>query len=246
MRPIYKGSHPRTPEKNLVQVFTDWTKAIPILKARTGDYCHLCEMRITSAIEIEHILPKKHFTSEKSNWDNFILACTHCNSSKSDNIPIGSTNYADHYYYPHLHNTFLAFEYNPLNRCLPCPNNSHLTTATQRNKAQNLIDLYKLDKTSINSGEIDNRYKHRLEALQKACARRVEFAGGLCTIRNIIDMATSTGFLSVWLAIFDAVPSVKEALLNAPQFHLQGQTPMSFDSSLNWLPRNPTNTTNPI
>lgn len=61
MRPINKGLHPITPQRGKKMVLNDWTKAIPFLKQRTGDYCHICEMKVTNMLAIEHIKPQIHF-----------------------------------------------------------------------------------------------------------------------------------------------------------------------------------------
>ena len=87
MRPINKGTWPTKNNGTKKKVFNDWTRAIPILKERTGHYCHLCEMKMNSGFAIEHIKPKVFYPQLKSHWSNFLLVCPYCNSHKIATIP---------------------------------------------------------------------------------------------------------------------------------------------------------------
>lgn len=233
MRPIYKGDWPLTPRRGWKMAFNDWTKAIPILKTRTGSYCHLCEMKVTNAIAIEHIFPKEHYPRLENHWSNFLLICNTCNSKKGSTIPNSPYRYA--YYWPHLHNTFMAFDYRHI---VPFPSNS--LNGAQQMRAKKLIQLYKLDDVANATGEPDNRHIQRLEATHKAIKRLLEYLTGKATVEAIVDMATATGFFSVWMTIFNDVPLVKQALLSCSDFHLANQSQPCFDfTTCAALPRNP-------
>ena len=214
MRPVQKGDWPLRSNSATTQlVFNDWARAIPHLRLRTGDYCHLCEMRVTNAIAIEHIQPKEHFPALSNDWDNFLLICNYCNSEKLDEIPI--PNYRDYYLWPHLNNTMLAFDLD-LTTGLVTPRTG--LNPANRQRVLRLIELYGLNKRSNASGASDPRYLERVSALYLAVTRRVEYNNGQATPAAIVDLAKTKGFFTVWLKVFGDVPEIKEALINCREF----------------------------
>ena len=74
MRPAVRGEN--------TKVFKVHKDARKDLIDRLGQYCSYCEMLIPSSLDVEHILPQSLFRDEKTNWENFCLACTNCNSTK--------------------------------------------------------------------------------------------------------------------------------------------------------------------
>jgi len=49
-------------------------------------YCE-CELQIAAAyVEIEHFLPKKHFSEKVMEWENLLPSCKRCNGLKHDKI----------------------------------------------------------------------------------------------------------------------------------------------------------------
>jgi len=237
MRPVNKGSWPTTPVRSLKIKFTDWSKAIPILKQRTGWYCHLCEMRVTNALAIEHIKPKEHFSKLESHWDNFLLICNHCNSSKLAKVPQAS--YRRKYYWPHLNNTLLAFEYG---HKLPFISPAANLSKPQRARAVRLIRLYSLNKQVNSNGESDTRWIEKMSALKDAIDSLIEYQNSKITVESITRLAKKTGFFAIWLSIFNNTPQVKEALINCSDFHVSS----FFDLTLHPIPRNLSNPTDPI
>ncbi len=233
MRPINKGWWP-TYGGGKKYVFNDWARAKKHLINRTGPYCHLCEMRVNNSLAVEHIKARTHFPRLANSWTNFLLACTSCNSSKTSNklkIP-----YRKHYYWPHLNNTLLAFV-SPAcgpDACLVTPHPG--LSASQKARAQATIALYELDKRVTSTGDSDNRFIERQKATKMAIDRLVEYKKGLATIQAIVDMATNTGFFSVWLDVFGKEPMVKTALLQAPEYKIDGNW---FDATFNPTHRNP-------
>lgn len=235
MRPIDKGAWPthKNSAKSKLK-FNDWTRAIHHLQARTGEFCHLCEMAVNHQIAVEHIKSRHDFPRLANSWTNFLLSCSHCNSRKSSKrlaIP-----YRKRYLWPHIHNTLLAFEV-PLtgaNFGLVTPRGSLSSNALVVRRAQDTIDLYGLDKANTASGAVDRRYLLRLEAIQMATARRVEYQRGEATIPDIVEMARKTGFFTVWFTVFSDVLAVKSALVNEPDFHLDATW---FDVNFNPVPR---------
>lgn len=70
-----------------------------LLKMCVGvEICVYCENN--EATDVEHIFPKKMYPEKAFSWDNYVLACKHCNTTyKSDNFsvfnPSGSTTELD-------------------------------------------------------------------------------------------------------------------------------------------------------
>ena len=241
MRPIDKGSWPtKDSHATRKRVFNDWTRAIPYLKGRTGRYCHLCELKVSNAMAIEHIKSKKYFPRLQAHWDNFLLICNHCNSHKLATITISP--YKKTYYWPHLNNTIMAFDFRITGEIIP--NRTYLTTKPQIDRANATIDLYGLDKVVTAQGNSDDRLKDRLEAYKQAIDRFIEFSNSKASVHAIVDNAKNTGFFSVWLKVFNSVPNVKAALIDCLDFHLA--TTYCFNSTYQPIPRNPTFTADPI
>ena len=80
MRPIRRGGSPRHSD------FNNYKDAKAYLVSRLGSYCSYCERRIATMLAVEHIQPKDlpaygHLTGR---WENFLLGCVNCNSTKKD------------------------------------------------------------------------------------------------------------------------------------------------------------------
>lgn len=236
MRPINKGEWPTKGRNNVKCVFTDWRRAKPHLVERTGLYCHFCEMRVNNCLAVEHIKARKDYPKLANSWTNFLLVCTSCNSTKTSNRLL--TPYRRHYYWPHWNNTLLAF-FSPLSGA-----NAQLVTPQvgllvhQKFRAEATIALYGLDKWKTSTGDSDNRYIERQKATKMAIDRLIEYQDGKATIEAIVDMATSTGFFSVWLDVFNAIAPVKQALLQASEYKID--ITAWFDANFQPIPRNPT------
>lgn len=214
MRPVAKGTWP-TINNGRRRIFNDWRRAKPFLRSSTGDYCHLCEMRVTNALAIEHIKPKEHFPKLSNHWDNFLLICNYCNSHKLETIP--SSPYRKKYFWPHLNNTLQSIDYSITG--IAIPNTTYLTNPDQLRRANATIQLYGLDKTITATGDSDTRLIERLKAFKMAIDRKIEYAQGQATEPAILDMAKTTGFFSIWLKVFNNVPAIRTAIIQCPEFH---------------------------
>jgi uncharacterized protein (TIGR02646 family) len=80
MRPVNRGDSPRD------QDFENYRDAFPELASRLGFYCSYCERRIATNLAVEHIQPKNlpQYEHLEGRWENFLLGCVNCNSTKSD------------------------------------------------------------------------------------------------------------------------------------------------------------------
>lgn len=55
----------------------------PFLLATLGEYCSYCESWLSTQVAVEHVAPKSQFPMYSCSWDNFLIACTACNSNKN-------------------------------------------------------------------------------------------------------------------------------------------------------------------
>lgn len=129
MRPVERGAAPRT--------YTRYGDAIGDLETRLGIYCSYCERRLPTSLAVEHVVPKSVDRALETEWTNFLLGCTNCNSVKGDQ-PVT----VDDFLWPDRDNTFLAFRYTKGGFV-------HLAddlSKAQENKAQALLDLVGLQR----------------------------------------------------------------------------------------------------
>lgn len=57
------------------------------LETRLGRFCSFCELYTTTGLAVEHRAPKAPYPLFYLAWDNFLLACTVCNSIKKSKPP---------------------------------------------------------------------------------------------------------------------------------------------------------------
>jgi 5-methylcytosine-specific restriction endonuclease McrA len=75
VRPIDKGEAPA--------VYDKYEDAKPDLQNRIGRYCSYCERRVPASLAVEHVEAKINAQGLILTWENFLLACSNCNSTKS-------------------------------------------------------------------------------------------------------------------------------------------------------------------
>lgn len=129
MRPVNKGISP-------AENFSHYKDAAAPLIDRIGSYCSYCERHIETHLAVEHVVPKYIAPEMEKDWDNFLLGCVNCNSSKGTTLITESE-----YFWPHRDNTLKYFNYS----------NSLVSSAQdlsveQRRKADSLISLVGLDR----------------------------------------------------------------------------------------------------
>lgn len=191
MRPVDKGMAPTT--------YSRYQDAGPDLQMRLGDYCSYCERQIETNLAVEHIQPKSHEPALRNSWENFLLGCVNCNSSKGE-TPVNLSDY----FWPDADNTLRAFEYVRGGLVRPTPT---LSTAL-RAKAKTTIELIGLDKDPGNIGReptsADQRWLRRQQAWEKAEKCKDILADNDTTeVRElIIEVATGRGEFSIWWTVF--------------------------------------------
>lgn len=209
MRSVNRGAIPSDINGALI-TFTEYPEARRYLIDRLGEYCSYCERRIPTSLAVEHIRPKFHNPNLELSWDNLLLACANCNSTKgSENI-----NIAD-YALPHVDNTYTFFQYDASAIVKP----KHGLSDMDLDKTKNTIDLVGLGEKAptINSKEwkiaSDRRFEQRLQSYLDAHRYSSEYSIATNNIRSIMlplleSIVLSTGFWSIWMDAFSMFPEV--------------------------------------
>lgn len=216
MRPIDRGNSPRNTD------FDDYRQAFPDLVTRIGPYCSYCERRIPTNLAVEHIQPKAipAYAHLSGNWDNFLLACVNCNSTKG----IKNVILAD-LLLPDRDNTAAAYEYTM---------DGHITissslTLAQQTYAMNTLSLVGLDKPASPVTDSNgllvaiDRVQQRMEVLLIAQESRhglineeKKLNGPSNTLRDIVvRMALGYGSFSIWMRVFGNDIAMRQKLINA-------------------------------
>lgn len=222
MRPVRRGKSPRTAD------FNDYKDAKLDLISRVshgtsngnhiGSYCSYCERNIHTNLAVEHILPKDGLYGKphlRGCWDNFLLACVNCNSTKRDKQVIFSE-----LYFPDRDNTFYAFDYRADGTICPAPNLSN----AQKEIANNTLALTGLDKkireTKDSNGKtiaID-RSSQRMQAWGIAVDSLddYEFDTSNTRVQNsVVKLMLSEGFFSIWMTVFKNHPAMRNRFIDA-------------------------------
>ncbi|HEY6786442.1 MAG TPA: hypothetical protein VI365_03940 [Trebonia sp.] len=66
---------------------TMYSQAAPLLNVQLGRFCSFCELYNQTGVAVEHVAPKAPYPLFYIAWDNFLLACSVCNSNKLSKPP---------------------------------------------------------------------------------------------------------------------------------------------------------------
>lgn len=195
MRPVNRGEAPRTYER--------YQDAIGDLEERLGSYCSYCERRLPASLAVEHVKPKSLVPELETEWANFLLGCTSCNSVKGDK----QTN-AEDFLWPDRDNTLRTFEYQAGGVVDVHPD----LQAEVGEKASRLRDLVGLDRHRLapagkRPARRDKRWKDREQVWSLAERQKETLSLFPENVRPqarslILDTATGYGFFSVWMTVF--------------------------------------------
>jgi uncharacterized protein (TIGR02646 family) len=225
MRPIIKGEHPS--ESGQPKLFKEYQEARGDLIDRLGQYCSYCEMKLDTALAIEHIRPKSLYPNLELEWSNFLLACTNCNSTKGTQDIILSD-----YYWPDEDNTFLAFTY--LEGGLVRPN-SQLNNQ-EKIKAEATLKLTGLDKPFINDPKVSNRLLLNRRYVWDLAIRSLDHLHKNDTPemrQQITCTATGHAYWSIWMTVFKDDSDMLKRFIEA----FPGTCQDCFDDNCNPIPR---------
>lgn len=197
MRSVDKGTAPRT--------YTAYQQAKPDLTQRLGWYCSYCEMCIDNEPHLEHVQPKAKNPALNLVWDNFLLACFHCNNVKDDKNKSLSG-----YLWPDVDNTSCAFDFDPTQ------NEIVALSIPAKKAAEATIDLLGLNRgpaSSTSPTAADFRWLHRQKAWDIAQkSLRNWHKNPSPDMADQIALTSLGGHYSIWLKVFSDVPEVLEAI----------------------------------
>lgn len=205
MRPIERGPEPVHPDD---RPFKNYQEAKSHLENRLGEYCSYCER---TSLAVEHIQPKSLHPELLLEWENFLLACSSCNSAK------GSKDVrAEEYLWPHKNNTFRAFLYkeNGVIEIRPELNEK------QKRLAKNTLDLVGLRKQFRDKNNLrvrDKRWIKREKIWEKAsdALKTLNKLDNEAVRRLIVQNSLSDGYWSVWMEVFKDDADMCRRLIDA-------------------------------
>ncbi|WP_338846611.1 HNH endonuclease [Massilia sp. W12] len=210
MRPVDKGPAP--------QQFTNYQDACAPLEQRLGRYCSFCERLLETHLAVEHVMPKSRHKDLALEWDNFLLACVNCNSSKGSK-PVLRPPHAKHtHLWPDEHNTLLAFKYI----------GGWVEVGLARDHpafslAEETVQLLGLDKYEGNPDpnrqptEADRRWSTReiVRSVAERSRQNLRNADSPFMRDQIIQTALARGGFSIWFATFADDADMQQRLLDA-------------------------------
>jgi uncharacterized protein (TIGR02646 family) len=204
MRAVDRGTHPVDAVTGAPVAFTHYRDAAPYLHERLGRYCSYCERKIPVGLAVEHILPKLKAPEQALSWDNLLLACANCNSTKRDQ-------YVERHacLWPDTDDTFAVFEYRADGGITV---KTDLSDTLLTAKAATLLTLVGLDKGSDSATQFDYRAKDRREQWGKAHVALNLFenltrtSSDQASFRHLMMLQISEAY-SIWATVFrhDAV-----------------------------------------
>lgn len=197
MRPITKSRF-----KPSSYIYKPYNNAKDELIEAIGGYCSYCERPgYSAALDVEHIRDKDTHPNRKYLWRNFLIGCKNCN-------PVKGTKSILNMYFPSVHNTYEIFNYDHLGQVTV--NTQFLTTQSERDRAQRLIDLVGLDRRPGHPkfSKKDKRWSDRQDAYLIAERCLPKYKSGDVDIDTLIELAIAKGFWSVWMTVFSAEPDV--------------------------------------
>jgi len=205
MRPVFRGEAPGQ--------YTRYQDAIGDLEECLGIYCSYCERRLPTSLAVEHVVPKSREPDRETDWENFLLGCTNCNSVKGKKL----TNETD-FLWPDKDNTFLAFEYQKGGFVKIARGISR----TNRRKATEIVDLLGLDRHAADGWPAprarDKRWQQReaIWEIAERCKARLERLGRAEDAFDLVlEAALGYGFFSVWMTVFRGDAEMSRRLVEA-------------------------------
>jgi hypothetical protein len=212
MRPVFRGDTPKIGD------FNPYTDAQLFLVSRLGCYCSYCERRVATNLAVEHVQPKglPAYNHLIGSWDNFLLACVNCNSTKSEKDVVYNK-----VFMPDRDNTFASFSYLPDGTVVP---SKLCNTPVLSDQASLTLSLTGLDKPINNTTDENgvqvflDRVSQRKEVWLLAVETCIDVrqnptvdAVKKCAVR----VAISSGFFSIWMHVFSSDPEMRNLLIDA-------------------------------
>lgn len=171
-----------------------------------GSYCSYCERPgYSAALDVEHMRDKYTHPKRMFLWRNFLLGCKNCNPVKGNKSILNM-------YFPTISNTYDIFIYDNLGHV--SINTTLLTTQTEQNKAQRLIDLIGLDRIPghPNFSKKDTRWSDRKDVYLLAEKYLPKYQANEIDVETVIDLAKAKGFWSIWMSVFSGEAAIIQKL----------------------------------
>ncbi len=197
MRPVARGENDK--------IFSKYQQARDDLIDRLGEYCSYCEVRLETGLAVEHVQPKSHKPGLLLDWNNFLLACGRCNSSKgSKDIQL------DDYLWPDMDNTFVSFVYTNSGAVQINPEMDE----QQHARAENTLALFGFEKRN-EANKHNIRYSKRMRIWNLAVRKKEQlgknnnedFKG------TVVELAFYSGYWSIWMTVFKDDPDMRGRLI---------------------------------
>ena len=177
-------------------------------------FCSYCERRIATNLAVEHIQPKglPAYENLKGRWENFLLGCVNCNSTKGQKDVVLSN-----VLLPNRDNTAAAYTYSMDGKV----NVEAGLTDAQKQMANRTLALTGLDKP-VNEVLDSNG---RLVALDRVAQRMeiwlmaqdskndLKLHTNDAFRRQIAKTAKESGFFSIWMTAFEDDVSMRKLLI---------------------------------
>jgi len=218
MRPVRRRSSPITGD------YANYEDAKTDLISRIGSgwcdenhlasYCSYCERPISTSLAVEHIEPKKGPFGKpklKGCWDNFLLACVNCNSTKKDKRVVFSD-----LYFPDRDNTFHAFEYLADGNIKPLNTSDQIAIDTLELTGLEKALRQTLDATGRVIAEDRSSQRMQVWKLAEICLNDYNSRSTDTTVKDlIVRNAVTSGFFSIWMTVFCGVTEMLDRFIDA-------------------------------
>ena len=224
MRPVRRGANPTGAN------FNSYEDAKPFLVARIGSgrfqgihvacYCSYCERPISTNLAVEHVQPKglkvgliMPYALLAGTWENFLLACVNCNSTKGDRDVVLAN-----VLLPDRDNTFVAFEY-AQDGTVSSVKNAPFSASAARTLSMVGLDraaaqVLDENKQCIALERVSQRMNTWLLAQSTKDDLDAEPNNELLR-RSVVKLALSQGFFSIWMKVFEADQDIRNRLIDA-------------------------------
>lgn len=210
MRPVRRDKSPQNDD------FFPYGDAKPFLISRLGSYCSFCERHIVTNLAVEHIQPKAlgKYAHLIGRWDNFLLACVNCNSTKGDK----DVDPAE-VLLPDRDNTFASFLYGA-DGVVDVQPGLQPTVAAMATRTLDLVGLnaakHSVDENdeAVALDRVSQRRQAWLTA-DHAKGRLTAQPGNHALQTMAVELASATGFFSIWMTVFKDDGDMRRRLIDA-------------------------------
>jgi 5-methylcytosine-specific restriction endonuclease McrA len=187
-------------------------------------------MHEDASLAVEHVKPKKPdgtiIPGRELEWDNFLLACANCNSTKGDTeVELND------YLWPDRENTFIALKYSEGGFVSPADG----LDDELKQLAINTIKLTGLDKQRSNDPtDTDRRSQNRREKwdIAQRSKERLLLNDTEAFREQIVETALGHGYWSIWMTVFKDDADMLQRFIQA----FPGTCAECFDSSSGFVP----------